>query len=414
MRTYQQNLNLYAEQLRGLYAAEPEAGGREARRGGALLEATTLADRAEKLADLSEELAAQHQNYLESGQANEREGAEFKLLTQANADLQVAASLFEFAEHEERGQKKGARRGGSSASTAKALAELASTLEIPIEQGIQPFIEKKVRRGRSPENREKACTALVEQVDRSLRQISRQASRTCSSALDTLFSLDAELLEKGAALVSKQIAEQIDKVISGLTAAIRRLVTTAVRLLLQAYDLVLSLLGKDAEASARKKVKEWVEELRNEHKQVGDESGLAEGFVSRIYASIQINEDVKAWVNQTKTGLEALNQVTKQVGILSEGYELKAKRVQDTLKTVSSARGFARAGAVRLAPLASALPYLEILAAGVILGLMGYSLYAGYDHVDSGSATFFKRFAIKIPDRVVGVRETIQNALAAS
>jgi hypothetical protein len=413
MANYEQTLNEYTGQLRGLFAAAPETGTRQARRGGAVLDAGTLANRAEMLADLSGELASQHETYLESGQANERQGAEYKLLAQANADLQVAAALFEFAEREDR-QPTGARRSGSSVATAKALADLAAALETPIDQGVLPFIDKRAVRGRSSANREKAISALMEQVDRSLRQITRQASRTCSTALDTLFSLDAELLEKGAALISKQIAEQIDRVVSGLTAAIRRLVSTAVRLLLQAYDLVLSLLGKDAEASARKKVKAWVDELRNEHKQAGDEVGLAEGLVGGMYASKQINEDVKAWATQSKTELETLNQAIEQVGLLSEGFELKAKRVQDTLKAVSSARGFARAGAVKLPLLATALPYLEILAAGVMLGLMGYTLYTGYDHVDSGSATFFKRFAVRIPDRVEGVRETVQKALAVS
>ena len=413
MSTYEQNLNRYTGQLRDLFAPEPMAEARQARRGGAALDASTLADRAEELAETSGELAAQHQAFLDSDQVNVRLGAEYKLLAQASADMHVAAALFEFAEGEGR-EKQGARRGGSAASPAKVLAELAAALDVPIEQGIQPLIGKKARRGRSPANREKACTALLDQVDRSLRHITRQASRTCSTAMDTLFSLDAELLEKGAALVSKEIANQIDKVLSGLTAVIRKLIATAVRLLLQAYDLVLSLLGKDAEASARKMVKEWVAKLRNEHKQPGDEAGLAEGLVDSIYASRNINDEVKEWVSKSKTGLEAINQVSQEVGNLSDGFDLKTRRVQDTLKAVSSARGFARAGAVKLAPLATALPYLEILSAGVILGLMGYTLYAGYDHVDSGSATFFKRFSIKIPDRVEGVRETVQKALVDS
>lgn len=412
MAVYEENLNLYTEQLRGLFAAGPAAEAVPARRGGVALNVDTLAERAERLAETSGELAAQHVTYLESGQANERQGAEFKLLVQASADLQVAAALFEFAGQEER-QQKGVRRSASVAPLAKSLEELATALETPLQDGIQPLIAVKARRGRLPATREAAGTALVEQVERSLRNITRQASRTCSSALDTLFSLDAEMLEKGVALVSKEIAEQLNRLLSGLATAVRKLVATAVRLLLQAYDLVLALLGKDTEAAARQKVMEWVEQLRNEHKQPGDEPGLAEGLVAGIFAASKIGEEVKEWVNKTKIQLEVLNQVSQDVGVLSEGFELKTKRVQETLKAVSTARGFARAGAVKLAPLATALPYLEMLTAAVILGLMGYTLYTGYDHVDSGSATFFKRFSVKIPDRVEGVRETVQKALAA-
>jgi hypothetical protein len=52
-------------------------------------------------------------------------------------------------------------------------------------------------------------------------------------------------------------------------------------------------------------------------------------------------------------------------------------------------------------------PPAQILVAGVTIGLLGYTVYTGYDHVDSGRLPF-------VPDRVEGVRETVQTALAVT
>ncbi len=413
MTEYQDTLTSYTGQLRELFTAAPGAPAEPARRGGGGPDAATLAERADQLAETAQQLGAQHQAYLESEDINLRLGAEFKLLAQTNAELQVAAALFEAAEAEAR-QKEGARRGGGSARAAKALAELATALDASIELGMEPYVKVKARRGKTPTTLESARKALLGEVDRSLKNITRHTTRASSQALDTLFSLDSEQLEKAVAIISKELADIIDKIAADLAAVVKRLVRTAVRLLLQAYDWVLSLLGKDAEASARKKVQEWVEELRGAHKSADDTPGLAEQLVEKIFAASQVNEDVKAWLAKSEADHAKLNQIAKSVGGLSGGFEQKAQRVQDTLKTVSSARGFARAGAVKFAPLATALPYLEVLSLGVILGLMGYALYAGYDHVDSGSAVFFDRFKVKIPDRVQGVRALVRAALEVS
>ena len=56
-------------------------------------------------------------------------------------------------------------------------------------------------------------------------------------------------------------------------------------------------------------------------------------------------------------------------------------------------------------------PQLEIVLTAVTLGVLGYTLYTGYDHVDSGRVQFSQRFGVNIPDRVVGVRATVQKAL---
>lgn len=59
------------------------------------------------------------------------------------------------------------------------------------------------------------------------------------------------------------------------------------------------------------------------------------------------------------------------------------------------------------------LPYMQMFIAAVVLGLLGYTLFSGYEYVDSGSVNYFNRFQVHIPDRVEGVSATVQKVLVA-
>jgi len=298
---------------------------------------------------------------------------------------------------------------------------LAGVLEAPLEAGLSPFMAAEPSRG-GPADPAEALSSLQDQVRRSLRDIARQASKTGSYALDTLFSLDSEMLKKAVAPVGKEASELIEKVVQGLNEKIKSLLQTAVRLLLQAYDWVLSLIGKDAEEEARQKVREWIEELRTSHKKKDDSADLAEQLVASLFATTTINEEVTKWAQESKASVESVNQAAEAVKTLSSGYAVKTARIQVFLKTIGAIPEGATAVVAALtafnppmaATVAGLLPTIEILRGAVTLGLIGYTLFAGYDHVDSGKAAFFNRFSVNIPDRVNGVRETVQKVLVVT
>lgn len=407
--TYQKALTEYTSQLRGLFTPAPGATTAPARRGGAKVDAETLAERAQQLVDTSQVLGQQHNAYLAADQPEVVLSAELKLLAQANAEIQVASALLQSAEDELRGKKASARRSGSA--TARALDELVVVLETPLELGLEPFLTQKVHRGKKSTSPEKARQALKDQVRRSLNSISKNSASASSRALDTLLSLDSEQLKKGISVISKEVAEQFEKIAANLSVMVGKLLKSALRLILQAYEWVMSLIGKDIEQSARKKAKEWCDELRQEHKKEDDIPGLAMKLVVDLFATEQIMTEVNGWVDQSKKKAHELDQVLNHVHKLSEGYKLKTKRVEETLTAISTVRNFARTGAIKFVPLATALPYIELLMVAISLSMMGYILFSGYDHVDSGAVSFMKRFSIKIPDRVKGVRETVKIGL---
>ena len=105
--------------------------------------------------------------------------------------------------------------------------------------------------GDRPKDPAAAKADLKQEVETSLQKIVQQSGRVSAQAVASLFKVDTSLLKKGVAMVSKELADTLDKLISGATAAISNLIKAGVRLLLQAYDWVLALLGQDQEQKMR-------------------------------------------------------------------------------------------------------------------------------------------------------------------
>ncbi|HWQ84679.1 MAG TPA: hypothetical protein VN363_08940, partial [Anaerolineales bacterium] len=101
--------------------------------------------------------------------------------------------------------------------------------------------------------------------------------------------------------------------------------------------------------------------------------------------------------------IKNLHQATRSVQELSQKYLEKSNKVSHFLQGI---------GLVRMVPLPFLkLPQAQAVIAGLVTALLGYLLYTGYDHVDSGRITFFNKFGVNIPDRVSGVHKTIETAL---
>jgi hypothetical protein len=403
--TYQAALDEFTQQLRGFYVAPEGTKSIEGatRGGGVELSTEVLASRAEILVDASSRLGNLTVGYLDADESHVREAAEMKLLAQANAQAEIALNLLQTAVDESQGRSAGVTRSSRSAGSQQAIEQLLGVLEAPLEQGLQPFVEKDLLRGAVETDPVAARQGLQDSVRRSLKNISRKASQVSTLGLDTIFSLDDTLLIKGVALVSQDLADLIDKVVDGFNALLSRLTSAAMRLLLQAYDWVLALIGKDGEQAARQKVKEWIDLLRQGQIQAGSEDTPVSQLVEQIYATKAIDDLVSQWLSASQADASALSQTADTVSGLSARYEAKIGQVASFLKVASLARSL---------PLpVDKLPYLQLVIAAVVLGLMGYTLFSGYDYVDSGSVNFFNRFKVHIPDRVEGVSLTVQKAL---
>jgi hypothetical protein len=419
--TYQDAVTEYNSILKGLYAPEPGAPKkRGAKRGAAGVEPDVLAQRADEFAAASVNVADMTGVYLNDANPQIRQAAEYRMLLQANAEMEVAYTLFQAAEVEIYGPQEGVKRSVRGPSTAQAA--LANALESPLEAGLEPFIEMSKKRGTRSKDPVKARKDLLDQAAFTLDTVASLASTTSSQALDALFKLDPDLLKRAIAPINKEISEAVEKAAEKINEKIKALLRAAVRLLLQVYDRILALIGKDAEETARKKVKDWVDELRTDHKKKGDEPKLAEKLVKQVYIVDAINGEVTGWMKDTKAGLDEINKATDAIEALAAGFEKKAEQIQSFLKLLASVPKVTTGIAAAVAQfqpqwvpaIAAAVPVVEALRGAVTLGLLGYTLFTGYDHVDSGKATFFNRFTVEIPDRVEGVRETVMKAVVVS
>lgn len=407
--TYQETITTYTAQLRGLFTPPPDAAPDEfAVRGGGAVPPQLLAERAEQLAAISRQLGDMSAAYLEAEDIALHEAAEMKLLAQATAEMEVALSLLETASDEAQGRTRQVSR---AAAGQRELDALANVLETPLEAGMAPFIDMPALRGADAFEGialDDARQTLKDQIRRSLKAISRQAVKTSSLGLDTLLSLDPALLRQGVSLASKEVGDLIEKLVEGFNELVRRLATSAMRLLLQAYDWVLALIGKDSEAAARKKVHEWIEELRQSHAQPGQEE-LADRLVEMIFATQKIQEELGQQIDEKGNDALALATTAETIKSLSARYEAKAGQMERFFKAAKGANSVLLALSAKFPTVAVAIPVVAV----VVLSLTGYTLFSGYDHVDTSSARFFDRFQISIPDRVEGVNGTVTKALSA-
>ncbi len=408
--TYTKAMATYATQVRNVFAppkdlqAETPAASEALARGEAL-PTDFVAERAGALADTTEQAGLVTVTYLEKGLPEEQEAAELKLLAQASAQVRIARELIkEASEQAQRPAAQTAQRGVRMLTLQEPLDDLAAALEMPLsvpKVGVRAIADR-------PKDPAAAKADLKREVETSLQKIVQQSSRVGAQAVASLFKVDTSLLKQGVAMVSKDLADTLDKLISGATTAISNLLKAGARLLLQAYDWVLALLGQDQEQKMRVQVAGWIEQLKSEQ---GDNSTLVATLVDNIYTPGKINQDVAGWLEAAQVEVEPINQAAETVQGLGALYLTKTTYAKKLLDGIGLVRSMTLID--KIPQLKALAPQLELVLTAVTLGVLGYILYTGYDHVDSGRVQFSQRFGVNIPDRVVGVRATVQKALGA-
>ncbi|MGB8648217.1 MAG: hypothetical protein WCF84_23470 [Anaerolineae bacterium] len=405
LQQYQQTLSDYAGQLRGLFTQAKGAVSVPATmRGMGGLAPDVLAARARQLVASSQKVGEMTASLLNAPEANPREAAELKLLAQATAQVEVAQALLETADEQTRGVPKSPVRGGiGTAMVQQSLNDLATVLEAPVQAGVKSATRTMRGLLDKPKDLPAARAALQTEVNSAVDFITRQAAKVGGEVLRDLLLLDASLVMEGVALVSKDAAQSLDQLIAGAGKVAMDLASSAVQLLLQAYNWVLALIGQDTETAARKQVGDWVDKLRSQS-QTGDSAGPFAQLVDMLYVPKLVKDDVAKWLPGYTAEVDKVNQAADTVKGLADKYKVKTEQVEKLSKAVALVR--------KLPALAS--PQGQALAAAVNLGLIGYVLYTGYDHVDSGNVVFFNRFKVNIPSRVNGVRKTVAATLGVT
>jgi hypothetical protein len=426
----------YASQLRGLFAAAP----------GPAPAVDDVAARAERLAAVSRQVSERTVPSLDAGDPAAQTAAEMRLLAHATAGLEAARGLFAVAYAATSPiDAAGLDAGGwSSTSAAQAsLNEIADLFESPPRDtttgtldaaaGPEPASAPPVASATppsagtgvvapsaasvspetgapAPQGAAMAPPAMAARVTQAKQQLIQQAgqavdaitNRACVTIEKTvvdLLAMDASVLYEGVRLVSKDAAEGLSQAAAALGAAAVRLTKSAIELVLQALDSILALLGGAAQARAQ--VATWVKQLKMAS---GPTSGPVAQLVRQLFAPDAVKNDVTTWSNATAAPPEKIGQTASTVQALVPHYDTSAQWVERLVALVS----FVRAIPVFKTPMGA------VVVAAVLTGLMGYSIYNGYCHVDTGRITFNQRFGFEIPQRTQGIRATVMKTLAGT
>ncbi|GEM_PF-2027507 len=401
--TYQASMQAIAGQLNGLFIGHGTDG--VSLRGGELA-LDQIAPDLDQLVQLSQQAGEQTARYLDEGSLDEQEAAEYKLLGQAGAQLRVANELLAQAAAASQAADDGkiASAGQFRAADSATLIVAVDSLARSIAEPLALTVPSGAARGDDelPEDQDSARVFLARESAASLRAISRQASKVGGEAAQTLLAFNPETLKLGASILGKDVVAWLEETVQSVMVVVRKIISTALELIAQAYDWVVRMLGKDLEAQAKEKVTTWLEELK-QSTAGKDGKTLVEELVTRLYTIDAIQKDVLAWTQASQADLNALHQATRAVQQLSQKYLQKSNQVSHFLQGI---------GLVRMVPLPFLkLPQAQAVIAGLVAALLAYTLFTGYDHVDSGRITFFNKFGVNIPDRVSGVHKTLETAL---
>jgi len=408
--TYQELSTSYSSQIRNLFLAPEDVGVKEEMRSGSAVPLQALVERAETLADTSQQLGEATATYLsdDTVPTSQQEAAEMKLLAQAIAELETAQALLESAEEAKRDAERGKTPVGTDEPSRgvkvnprvqSSIEQSAIIVETPLEAGVTLLSLDDNRRSGLPSDLAGAKANLKSTVESSLRSICKDTGRVGWRAINDLLLMDTATIRQGIAFVSKDAAQLIDQIMEGVGSFILRLVKTAIRLLGQAYNWIRAILGQEIEEEARKQVGGWLGEL----KQDGSEESLFGKLIPQIYKTAAIQSELQTWLESTQAQVTQVNQATEVVDSLAKRHQAKAKQVERLLTVMAFMKKIP----------ALKMPQGQVIVAAVTLGVSCYVLYLGNDHIRDGHVVLNERFSFRIPDRVVGVRETVQQALGA-
>ncbi|HSN77305.1 MAG TPA: hypothetical protein VL334_19715 [Anaerolineae bacterium] len=370
---YQATVAAYADELHSLFAPEPAESRSAAPRAAAI---DTLAERADRLAERSNDLLDQTTLFLSDDDPAVRLGAEQSLLAQAVASLRVAEGLMAA----ETAQEAAETRSAGPQPEPASFDDLLALLDTPLGAlGGDVAAESALTRSRAPDaSREDLIQAAEDAIDQVLSGVGAFGK----DAIAGLLGLDTALLKQAAQLISGELAELVAKL--GEQASL--LVAKAVRFLLQAYDSLLAALGQDAASALRQQVADWLEQI-----QQGDNVAQLIGAALQADA---VRARVAELVVASQAPAEALGQIEVNVEALPGSFAGRTKLAGQILAGIAVLK---RIPAARL-------PMVEVATAAVYISLLGFVVYTGSDYVD---APRLERIG-----RVPGVLHVVETGLA--
>lgn len=382
--TYEEAAADYLTQLNALLEVPSEVKGPVTRSTGAL-PATVLIERADTIADVSAGMLPLAKASLHAPDADLRAGVSGQLIAQAAAELQLAAELLSITEGQAAaaGPVTRAARGTALQDAIRAVAQVMAT---PAAQGLATAA-RVTRSGAAPaateDTKQVLRTAAIVGVDAVTERVKELGGAV---AMDLVTQTEWRVALDGAALLNTDIAQKLESLKEGAGALFTQAVTAAAKTLLNVYDKIMALLGKDAEDAARKQVKEWLEQINKDKK-----IEVFDTLLDRLYRTSAFEKELDGWLEKTSVGPDSINGATAAVREVSAKFAVLAGRLGTVESTVVLAKKFLK------------FPQVMAVAAGIQVALLAVVVYTGYDYIGYRDLSF--------PNLAKGVAEVVKENL---
>ncbi len=334
-----------------------------ARRGAGEVPVETLVQRADQIADISARMIPFARAYLDSPDVTLREGISGQLLAQAAAELEIASELLKITQETEGAGPIAKTRAARTADLQKAVQGVQEAMKAPPSAGLVSA-EIKTRAASAATTPEEAKTALQETAETSVAAISLRVRELGGDiAFDLVIKTQWVAVLDGAKLLNKDLAAKLDTLKQGASVLIGQIVGVVAKTLLNVYEKLQALLGKDAEDQARKKIQEWLEKIKKDEK-----IDLFEKLVDGLYGVDAFKKEIAGCLAKTTATLDVLNTTNDEVGAVAEKFKVLAGYM-GTLEDIVVAAKFIQ------------LPQVLATVAGIQVLLLAFAVYAGYDYI---------------------------------
>ena len=351
--------------------------------------AEQLVHAAGRITTASPILTAQAAGLLAKGSALEREGASGQLIAQASAELQLAAELLRFSSAVQAETPGGMTRAARGAALRQVGEGLREAMSVPASAGLAPFVPTLRRAGPLPQDPQAAAELLRRSVAQADRAISRQVVDLGGEiAFDLVMQTRWAAVLDGASLLRGDAASKLEEVRKGLGGLVEQAAATAEKALLNVYDKVLALLGKDMEDAGRKQVRDWLEKIKED----GKIELLAE-LVDKLYRVDVFHGELEGWISGSLAAAQKVGETAGEVDQVAQKFIVLSGRI----KAFENAVGLAKL---------TGIPQVLVVVAGLQVGLLAVLVYAGYDYIGFKQGRFL--------DVTRGVAQVARDGLGGS
>jgi hypothetical protein len=345
-----------------------------------------LIERADAIANISADMIPLAKAQLEIAGPTLREGLTAQLAAQAAAEFQLAVELLQIAESEPDAPAAviGAARG---AALQDAIQSLKYVMATPAAKGLMPLTHISRTDVAVPAEIESAKKALRETsiagVDAITDRVRKQSE---AIILDLITQTEWRAVIDGAAMLNKNVAEKLESLKQGVGALIKKAVSAAVKTLINAFDKIMALLGKDVEDEARKQIREWLEKIKKDQK-----INLLDALLDHLYGKADFEKALDGWLERTSADADKVSRTASEVREVPARFAVLAAYLDKAENVVVIAKRFLK------------FPQVLAVAAGIQVALLAVTVYSGYDYIGYREPSF--------PNLAMGIAQVVRENL---